>query len=238
MKWDPKRFSWCKVLCLLELSRAYQPSNTIHTSKRHRGAASHLAKEDRERLPAVQRNNEGIQTQANLEESRFSECQRPESGGQRISPPTGLKRAAKSTLEWPHKKNVKVLEQQLKHQIRFPEKICGMTWRLSRICEVQRCWADADVSKESCRRAVTKPRRHDHYSFNSGSGYHVCCEMDASWWQVITPAVSSVLASFSSFFYFFIYFLGGFAQIQVFWFTSLPNQSQEYKLATFPRNHR
>lgn len=81
MKWDPKRFGWCKVLCLLELSRAYQPSNTIHTSKRRRGAASHLAKADRERLPAVQRNNAGIQTQANLEESRFSECQRPESGG-------------------------------------------------------------------------------------------------------------------------------------------------------------
>lgn len=58
MKQNSKHFSWCKVLCLLELGRAYQPSNTVHTSKRD-GAASDLAREDRETLPEVQRNNEG-----------------------------------------------------------------------------------------------------------------------------------------------------------------------------------
>lgn len=159
MKWDPKRFGWRKVLCLLELSRAYQPSNTIHTSERRRGAASHLAKADRERLPEVQRNNAGIQTQANLEESRCSECQRPESGGggnkfllqqdSNVLPSqrwSGLTKRMRRSLS------------SLKRQIRFPEKICGMTRRLSRICEVQMCWADADVPEreleESCDKSL------------------------------------------------------------------------------------
>lgn len=232
MKWDPKRFGWRKVLCLLELSRAYQPSNTIHTSERRRGAASHLAKADRERLPEVQRNNAGIQTQANLEESRCSECQRPESGGgQRISPPTGLKRAAKSTLERPHKKNAKVLEQP-----QTPDSIPRENlWNDSKIEPYLRSPNMLSWCRCSRKRAGgepwQKPRHHDRYSFNSGSSYHVCCEMDASWWQVITPSVSSVLASFSTFF-------GFHTDSKCFGLLPFQTNHRNTFHTKFPQNHR
>lgn len=49
---------------------ADQTSKTIYTSQ-HDGAASDLAKDDGETWPEVQRNNAGIQMQANLKKSMF-----------------------------------------------------------------------------------------------------------------------------------------------------------------------
>lgn len=152
-------------------------------------------------------------------------------GGQRISPPTGLKRAAKSTLERPRKKNAKVLEQP-----QTPDSIPRENlWNDSKIEPYLRSPNVLSWCRCSRKRAGgepwQKPRHHDRYSFNSGSSYHVCCEMDASWWQVITPSVSSVLASLSTFF-------GFRADSKCFGLLPFQTNHRNTFHTKFPQNHR